>query len=225
MMANKLLIKKGNKNIVRDIKKIYSAKQEEIHLRLEDFRQVQYRKDDEIFAELIFCLLTPQSKAKTCWNVIVNLTKKDMLWNGDTNSITNELVGVRFKNKKALYIIGARKLFSKNGKIAIKSKLKLFKDAYKLRDWLVENVKGFGYKEASHFLRNIGLGENMAILDRHILKNLTLLGVIDEITSSLSKKKYFEIEDKMMKFANKINIPMNHLDLVLWYKETGEIFK
>ena len=27
------------------------------------------------------------------------------------------------------------------------------------------------YKEASHFLRNIGFGENIAILDRHILKN------------------------------------------------------
>ncbi|MEW6095717.1 MAG: N-glycosylase/DNA lyase [bacterium] len=213
-----------NKNIVREIKRTFSAKQDEIRLRLGDFKHVWDKDDDEIFTELVFCLLTPQSKARTCWNVVVNLREKGLLWNGDINHIVNELVGVRFKNKKASYIVEARKLFSNNGKIAIKSKLKLFNDTYKLRDWLVHNVKGLGFKEASHFLRNIGLGENMAILDRHILKNLNLLGVIVDVQSSLSKKKYFEIEDKMMNFASKVNIPMNYLDLLLWYKETGDIF-
>ncbi|MGB7531751.1 MAG: hypothetical protein WA977_02075 [Halobacteriota archaeon] len=109
---------------------------------------------------------------------------------------------------------------SNNDKIVIISKLELFNDTYKLRDWLVQNVKGIGYKEACHFLRNIGLGENMAILDRYILKNLNLLGV-EKILSSLPKHRYFEIEKKMMKFASKINIPMSHRNLVLWYKDTG----
>ncbi|MBU1630565.1 MAG: DNA lyase, partial [Candidatus Omnitrophica bacterium] len=86
-------------------------------------------------------------------------------------------------------------------------------------------VKGIGYKEASHFLRNIGLGENIAILDRHILRNLKELGVIKEILSSISKKKYLEIEGKMKEFSVSANIPMDHLDLVFWYKETGEVFK
>ncbi|MEW6556397.1 MAG: N-glycosylase/DNA lyase [Elusimicrobiota bacterium] len=224
-MVNTSLVVERNKNIVGEIKRIFSAKQNEIRLRLGDFKRVWEKKDDEIFNELVFCLLTPQSKARTCWDVVVNLNKKGLLWNGDINHIRNELVGVRFKNKKALYIVEARKLFSNNGKIVIKSKLKLFNDTYKLREWLVRNVKGLGFKEASHFLRNIGLGKNMAILDRHILKNLYLLGVIDEVPNSLSKKRYFEIENKMMKFASEINIPMNYLDLLLWYKETGDIFK
>ncbi|MDI6807191.1 MAG: N-glycosylase/DNA lyase [Candidatus Aenigmarchaeota archaeon] len=224
-MVNTLSFGKRNKNIVREIKKTFLAKQDEIYLKLEDFKRVWHKEDGEIFTELVFCLLTPQSKARTCWDVVVTLKKKGLIWNGDRNNIANELVGVRFKNKKASYIVKARKLFSKNGKITIKSKLKLFDDAYKLRDWLVHNVKGIGYKEASHFLRNIGLGENMAILDRHILKNLNLLGVTDDVPSSLSKKRYFEIENRMMKFSSKINIPMSYLDLVLWYKETGETFK
>ena len=63
-----------------------------------------------------------------------------------------------------------------------------------------------GYKEASHFLRNIGLGYDIAILDRHILKNLKLFNVIDEIPSSISKKKYFEIEEKMRNFSKKIKL-------------------
>jgi len=89
----------------------------------------------------------------------------------------------------------------------------------------VENVKGLGYKEASHFLRNIGLGEDLAILDRHILKNLALLGVIAEVPESPSKRLYLEIEKQMTAFSCKVGIPMGQLDLLLWYKEAGEIFK
>jgi len=89
----------------------------------------------------------------------------------------------------------------------------------------VQNVKGIGYKEASHFLRNIGFEQNLAILDRHIVRNLQFVGVIKEIPGSLSKGRYFEIEKRMMEFSKAVQIPMSHLDLVLWYKETGEIFK
>ena len=84
---------------------------------------------------------------------------------------------------------------------------------------------GLGYKEASHFLRNIGLGEDLAILDRHILKNLVLLGVIDEVPSSLSRKTYLDIERRMTEFSKRLGINMGQLDLLLWYKEAGEVFK
>ena len=206
---------------VNEIKRIHFSLQEDIQKRLEDFRLK--KNDEEIFAEMIFCLLTPQSKAKLCWHAVENLLKKDLLLKGDNKQIVEELKGVRFKYKKGGYIMEARKFFMKND--GIKQRLEKFRDAGEAREWLVNNVKGMGYKEASHFLRNIGLGENLAILDRHILKNLNLLGVIQKIPDSLSKKKYMEIEKKMKKFAEEIGIKMSHLDLVLWYKETGEIFK
>ena len=82
-----------------------------------------------------------------------------------------------------------------------------------------------GYKEASHFLRNIGMGERLAILDRHILKNLVLLGVLDEVPMSMNANRYLEIEKRLLDYSDKIKIPADHLDLLLWYKETGEIFK
>ena len=93
-----------------------------------------------------------------------------------------------------------------------------------MREFLVKNVKGHGYKEVSHFMRNIGY-KNLSILDRHILKNLKKYKVIDEIPKSLTAKKYCEIEDKFLEFSKKINIPMDHLDLLFWSRETGEIFK
>ena len=103
--------------------------------------------------------------------------------------------------------------------------LKGFEDPIEGRKWLVENVKGYGYKEASHFLRNIGLGEDLAILDRHILKNLKRAKAIPEVPKSMSERRYLEIEDGMKAFSDYLGIPLCHLDLVLWYMETGEIFK
>ncbi len=84
---------------------------------------------------------------------------------------------------------------------------------------------GLGYKEASHFLRNIGWGDELAILDRHILKNLRLLGVISQTPASLSKHKYLQIENSLKDLAGHIRISPARLDLIFWCKETGEIFK
>jgi len=211
---------------IEEIKKLYLLVQDEIVLRLDEFKVI-WKRDSEkdVFTELVFCILTPQSKARLCWAAVENLVNKKLLLRGDKNQITKELNGVRFKYKKAEYIAEARRQFSVDGKITIKSRIGQFNNVYDAREWLVKNVKGIGYKEASHFLRNIGLGENLAILDRHILKNLNSLGLIDKISGALLRGRYFEIERKMRGFAEKINILMSHLDLVLWYKETGEIFK
>lgn len=87
-------------------------------------------------------------------------------------------------------------------------------------------VGGFGAVclHNSHFLRNIGK-RDLAILDRHILKNLKNLKAIDELPKALTKKKYLEIEGKFKAFSNKIKIPIDELDLLFWSQETGEIFK
>ncbi|MCD6467538.1 MAG: N-glycosylase/DNA lyase [Methanomicrobia archaeon] len=205
---------------MEEIKRIYFSIQEKIRSRLNEFDRLREKGNDgEIFAELIFCILTPQSKAQRCWKTVETLLNKNLLLKGNEDQISKMLKRVRFRNRKAEYIVEARKHYP------IRSKIKKFDDIYSAREWLVQNVRGMGYKEASHFLRNIGFGEELAILDRHILKNLKSLGVIEEIPRSLTKKKYFEIEKKMKKFSEKVEIPMSHLDLVLWYKETGEVFK
>ena len=98
------------------------------------------------------------------------------------------------------------------------------KNNEELREWLIKNIKGVGYKESSHYLRNIGY-ENLAILDRHILKNLNKHNVIDEIPRSLTKKKYLKIESKFKEFAGRVKIPMDELDLLFWAEQTGKVFK
>lgn len=207
--------------MLEEIKNIYALRKNAIIERLQEFEQLWLRGDEEeIFGELAFCLLTPQSKAKICWNAILKLKETDLLLKGNFDRVEKELYGVRFKERKALYIVGARIFFP------LKPLIKQQSDnIYKCREWLVNNIKGIGYKEAGHFLRNIGLGENLTILDRHILKNLNLLNVIEEIPNSLTKAKYMQIEKSMKDFALQIDIPVLHLDMVFWSKETGEIFK
>jgi N-glycosylase/DNA lyase len=239
-----------NTSAISQLKKIYKFQKKQIISRLKEFENLWLTgNDEEIFTELAFCLLTPQSKAKSCWDAVLKLKEHDLLLSGNTEQIRKGLACVRFKNKKAEYIIKARKLFTPpllppllrrgaglnkkvskdfhadNHRVSIKPLLKSFSNIYECREWLVNNIVGLGYKEASHFLRNIGLGEEIAILDRHILRNLKETGVIEEIPESLSRAKYIQIEKQMIGFARQIRIPVSHLDLLLWYKGTGEIFK
>jgi N-glycosylase/DNA lyase len=209
------------------IQQIYRQKKGDISFRLKEFRSIWAQgSEEDIFGELAFCLLTPQTKAKTCWAAIERLKSKGILFRGNALQIRQLLFDIRFMNNKAKYIENARTLFTNNNGISIKPSISQFgKDIPKCREWLVNNVKGIGYKEASHFLRNIGFGDKIAILDRHILRNLVLLGVIDDMPKTLSKPNYLKIEKDMAELSRDINIPFSHLDLLLWYKETGEIFK
>ena len=231
---------------VSELKSLHKERKEEIQKKLEGFKKLQALGDKDIFAEFCFCLLTPQSKAFNCWNAVLELKETGLLYDSHSKKIAKSTLSlekkgystqrnknvereiakilrkkVRFHNNKAKYIVKNRQLFlDKN----LKDFILNHENNKELREWLVENIHGYGYKEASHFLRNIGF-RDLAILDRHILKNLVALGVIPEIPKSLTKKKYFEIESKFKKFSEKVGIPMDELDLLFWSVQAGEVFK
>ncbi len=216
----------GKSDPVEEIKTLYNYKREEIRLRLNEFKKIWMTgTKEEIFVELVFCILTPQANGKSCWSAVENMIKKGVLFTGDRGQIVKELSRARFIHKKSAYIVEARKKFLLNSKVSLRSIISQIGEGYEAREWLVQNVKGIGYKEACNFLRNIGFEQNLAILDRHILKNLNSIGLIEKIPDSLSKRRYFEIEKRMMEFSKAVQIPMSYLDLTMWYKETGEIFK
>jgi len=211
--------------MINDLLKKYEAKKTEIKKRLDEFRKIKDMEDEIIFAELAFCLCTPQSKATTCWNAVQALVKNNLLYSGEKEQIKPFLNAVRFNENKSNYIIEARMMFSDGNKLNVKKFVGSSENPHKLREWLAENVNGMGMKEASHFLRNIGIGNGLAILDVHILKNLKRYGVIEDLPKNLNKKKYLEIENRMKKFAEDTGIPIDELDLLLWSEETGFVFK
>jgi N-glycosylase/DNA lyase len=203
----------------------YARKRREIEARLKIFGRVGNGGGRALFEELAFCLLTPQSKARSCDSAIRELKEKELLFDGDAASIARVLSKkTRFHNNKAKYLVEARERFAK-GNFDLLAYATFFGTERHARQYFAENVKGLGLKEASHYLRNVGRGKTLAILDRHILKNLVKFGVIARVPASLTGKKYLEIEKRMEKYCARAGIPLAHLDLLFWAEETGEIFK
>jgi len=209
---------------IKYLLKEYQSKKYRIKQRLQDFKSAWNQPDKKIFSELCFCICTPQSNAVYCDKAVSSLEKNGALYKGDITRIRKGLRAVRFPNNKSRYIFEARDFFTEKGSIRIKSKIDT-EDTHKTRLWLVKNVKGLGLKEASHFLRNIGFGKDLAILDVHILRNMVNYKVIDGLPGNISKAKYLLLEDRLRKFSQKINIPMDELDLLFWSSATGQIFK
>ena len=210
LLYSSLLIKTMD---IANLIKEYKKRKKEIKSRLIDFK-----KQNDHFYELCFCTLTPQSNAYRCHECIQVLKKQEFLKkNMQINHILQKYT--RFHNNKSKYLISIKETHEK-----VFQDLDKILDPRKKREYLVKNVKGLGLKEASHFLRNIGYTD-LAILDRHILRNLQKLKVIIQIPRSLTKKVYLDIEEKFKKFSKKIKIPMDELDLLFWSMQTGSVFK
>jgi N-glycosylase/DNA lyase len=208
------------------LKSEFAAKRERIEARLNDFRRVGSLPDERLFEEMCFCILAVQSKAHTADAAVRDLARSGLLWSGRPPRIAAFLRHrTRFHNHKAAYILRARERFFPEEGPCLAESLRALPDPKTVREWLVGEVDGLGWKEASHFLRNVGRGDGLAILDRHILRSLVRHGVIRGMPASLTGRRYLAIEEKMNHFSATVGIPMAALDLVFWSRETGVIFK
>ncbi len=204
----------------------YKAKRPAIEARLEEFRRAGRLADEQLFEELCFCIVAIQSKARASDAAVAALRETKLLWCGEPEEIAAFLRHrTRFHNHKAAYIVRARERFFPEGQGELAKTLDSFPSSKDARGWLVREVHGLGLKGASHFLRNTGRGEDLAILDRHILKNLIRHGVLRRLPQTLTARRYLDIETRTEQFSNEIGIPMSALDLLFWSRETGEIFK
>lgn len=211
---------------VETLRRELAAKTEPIQTRLEHFREVGRGDDRALFEEMCFCILAIQSTARGSDAAVRGLAEEGLLWSGDRTAVATYLHHrTRFHNHKADYIVRARERFFLQDSPTLKATLDRFPSSPEAREWLVRDVDGFGYKEASHFLRNVGRGEDFAILDRHILANLVHHRVIGRLPKSLTPRRYLAIEARAEAFADTLDISLGTLDLLLWSRETGEIFK
>jgi N-glycosylase/DNA lyase len=197
----------------------YRLAQKAIEQRLAEFAAIPQEK---YFYELVYCLLTPQSSAVHALDAQRTLTDLDFQHRPfDPESILRRPQAyIRFHKTKASHLLTMKERFSTIDSVVVGAL-----DVSDKRKWLADNVLGLSYKESTHFLRNIGKNESLAILDRHILKHLQRHKVIAEIPRTLTKKKYLEIEKAFQEFAEEIDIPINALDLLFWSSETGVILK
>ncbi len=211
---------------VTELRAEFAAKEDLIQARLDDFRRVGRLPDRVLFEELCFCLLAIQTRARACDAALRGLVSVGILWQGAEAILAQYLHHrVRFHNHKAAYLVRARDRFFGQDPPTLRATLDRFRAPEETRAWLASEVDGLGFKEASHFLRNIGRGDGLAILDRHILRNLVRHRVVPRVPPSLTRERYLSIEAKMNRFADAVGIPSAALDLLFWSRETGEVFK
>jgi len=196
----------------------YHILKDKIREKLREFSEI---KPERYFYELCFCILTPQTSAINADKAVQKLEKADFQHNNfdPINILKDKNHYIRFHITKSRRLIEMKQKFDSISLI-LNSNLK----AEKKRDWLVENIKGLGMKESSHFLRNIGY-QGLTILDRHILKHLVLCKLYKNLPPISSKKVYLSVEKKFKKFAKIVNISVDELDLLFWSYETGIILK
>ena len=173
----------------------------------------------EIFKELCFCILTANYTAEGGIRIQKEIGTGFLALSQAKLAIRLRGLGYRFPNKRAEYIVKAR------AHVGELQHMLRGHPAHSTREWLAKHILGLGYKEASHFLRNIGHGE-FAIIDFHIIDLLARHGVIHKPKSkTLTKNKYLKIERKLAKLAKECDVSQGELDLYLWYLETGKILK
>ena len=204
---------------IAELRRSYDVKRDAIRKRLREYRRIP---EEKYFYELLYCLMTPQSSA-------VNAAKAqqdfELASYRDSDFDPEPILFrkdhyIRFHKSKARWIAAMKENFDSIHNVTISSM-----HAADKREWFVRNVKGLSYKEATHFLRNIGKNEGLAILDRHILKNLKLYGILRSLPLALTKKRYLSIEKKFQIFAEQVGISVDELDLLFWSNEAGEILK
>jgi N-glycosylase/DNA lyase len=206
----------------------YAQRRKEIRARLREFRRVwQTASDSRLWEEMVYCIFTAGASAKMGLRSVDAL--RPLLKTGAQAEMTEALVAAgahRFPNARPGYVIVTRDYLEESFSMQLRQRLDSFRDPMERRDWLAREprIKGLGYKESSHFLRNIGF-KGYGILDKHIVRCLCELKVIDSPKPPTSRGRYLETEDRMRRFAADTGIDFDELDLLLWSTKTGEILK
>jgi N-glycosylase/DNA lyase len=186
--------------------------------RIHAFEQFKGQSMDEIFKELCFCIMTANCGAEKCMEIHEGICDGFLHLSKERLSDRFKELGYRFPNIRSDYIVEAREY-----KEILHQMLNSNGEEEEVREWVVKNIKGLGYKEASHFLRNIGY-KNYAIIDFHIVDVLSKYNLIEK-PKTMTKKKYFEMEQLLKTIGNRLHLNMAELDLYLWYLETGKVLK
>lgn len=205
-------------NSINILKK--SKLKETIDKKIKEFCQSGKKQINEIFKELCLCIMTANFQAEK--SIFIQKEIGDGFLKLPQKKLAERLkkLGHRFPNTRAKYIVEARQHIAELTKLLSSNSTEKEK-----REWIAKNIKGIGYKETSHFLRNIGYN-NFAIIDFHIIDILDEHGLIKKPkTKALTMKKYFEIEKVLHKLAKEVDLNLAELDLYLWYMETGKVLK
>lgn len=187
--------------------------------------------------EAVICVCSSQMRfevAVAAGNRIASMSALKMMKSYHSSSIKDELNNIfreplevnfnnklrtvfpRFRNRILSYISRSFESFALSG-ISFRSILDNATTPKEARITLVQNVIGFGPKQASLFLRRVGYSNELAILDTHILDYLKIARGIQPKLSALARiSGYEEIEHEFINVASEFNHVVGNVDLAVW---------
>lgn len=130
----------------------------------------------------------------------------------EPKSINGEFRKYRFIETKPISIVKAGYWLWQECTWDLESYFSIHKDRF-TREWLC-SCPGIGMKSASWFLRNIGVNDDYAVFDVHVLRFLGKLGV--EVPQFITEKAYIQLEMILRDICNKIGVSLGKMDYLLW---------
>ncbi|MDQ7037881.1 MAG: N-glycosylase/DNA lyase [Aquificota bacterium] len=192
------------------------------HFDFRPFLDVDYEAD--LFSELCFCILTANSSASMGIRIQAEVGSEGFM-KMSREELTEVIArhGHRFPDQRAERIVSLRERWEEIRKV-----LEEEKDPHTLRRLLADpssphKIKGFGYKEASHFLRNTG-HRTLAILDRHVYRFMVETGLYPEV-KTMTPKRYLDAERILGEVCRLVGVSQAELDLYIWFARTGKVLK
>ncbi len=192
------------------------------HFNFRPFIDVDYEAD--LFSELCFCILTANSSASMGIRIQAEVGIEGFrTMSRETLTQIIAKHGHRFPEQRAERIVSLRDRWEE-----IEGLIREGRDAHTLRRLLADpgspyKIKGFGYKEASHFLRNIGY-RDLAILDRHVYRFMVETRLFPEV-KTMTPRRYIEAERILSELCSRLSVSQAELDLYIWFIKTKKVLK
>lgn len=219
----------------------------DLHSRLADSfmrnRKWDAMSEDELWEELCLCILSsnvPYELAKSAFfhlRDVLLLRRRWLTQSSDSSGkIAQELSRqiylpkkkngdyrkYRFPKIRAENVMSAAKtLYVRNSGL-----FKVLKNAnseHEARKFLVKNIAGVGMKEASHFLRNIGYSESLAIIDSHVVAFLKEIEALPQVKiRSITPQIYMKLERILQDLCNCLDVSLSTFDMAIWHYMRGK---
>lgn len=199
--------------------------------------------EDELWYELCLCILSSNVPYELAKSAFLHLRDAQLLRPeriiespNSTKQIAHELSRriylpkkkdgsyrkYRFPNIRAQNIVSAAQtLYLKSS--GLFGLLKKARSEREARDFLAKNIAGVGLKQASHFLRNIGYSNSLAIIDSHVIAFLKEVEVVPQRKiKTVTPEIYMKLERILQDLCKSLDLNMSIFDMAIWHYMRGK---
>jgi N-glycosylase/DNA lyase len=121
----------------------------------------------------------------------------------------------RFPNRAARLLGRIHSDFHRKG-IQLQSTIASSSSPSEVRKQLMLSICGFGPKQATMFLRDCGVTDQLAIIDRHIVRYMYMLKLINSIPNRVAEPMYYGLETAFLAYAEYVGVAPGVLDWAIW---------